>query len=78
MPLHFPVLEVFRLMRRKGVYPYEYMNGWKKFEETSLPPKDAFYSKLNMKSISDQEYEHAQQVWNMWRKRPWAAITIPT
>ena len=29
--------EVFRLMRRKGVYPYEYMNRWKKFEETSLP-----------------------------------------
>ena len=26
--------EVFRLMRRKGVYPYEYMDGWEKFEET--------------------------------------------
>ena len=51
-------------MRRKGVYPYEYMDGWKKFEETSLPPKDAFYSRLNMKGISDQDYEHAQQVWN--------------
>ena len=56
--------KVFRLMRCKGVYPYEYMNGWKKFEETSLPPKDAFYSRLNMKGISDQDYEHAQQVWN--------------
>ena len=29
-------------MRRKGVYPYEYMDGWEKFEETSLPPKDTF------------------------------------
>ena len=54
----------FRLMRRKGVYPYEYMDGWKKFEEASLPPKDAFYSRLNMKGISDQDYEDAQQVWN--------------
>ena len=47
-------------MRRKGVYPYEYLDGWKKFEETSLPPKDAFYSRLNMKDISDQNYEHEQ------------------
>ena len=56
--------EVFRLMRRKGKYPYEYMDSWKKFEQTSLPPKDAFFSRLNMKGISDQDYEHAQQVWN--------------
>ena len=61
--------EKFRLMIRKGVYPYEYMNGWKKFEETSLPPKDAFYSRFNMKGISDQDYEHAQQVWNTMEKK---------
>ena len=46
----------------KGVYPYEYMDSWKKSEETSLPQKDPFYSRLNMKVISDQDYEHAQQV----------------
>ena len=57
--------EKFHLMIRKGVYPYEYMDGWKKFEETSLPPKDAFYSGLNMKGISDQDHEHAQQIWNI-------------
>ena len=57
--------EVFRLMRHKGVYLYEYMDGWKKFEKTSLPSKDAFYSRLNMKGISNQDYEHAQQVWNI-------------
>ena len=63
--------EKFRLMIRKGVYPYQYMDGWKKFEETSLPPKDAFYSRLNMKGISDQDHEHAQQVWNtIEKKRP--------
>ena len=56
--------EKFRLMTRKGVYPYEYMDNWKKSEETSLPPKDAFYTRLNMKGISDQDHEHAQQVWN--------------
>ena len=54
----------FRLMIRKGVYPYEYMDSWEKFEKTDLPPKDAFCSRFNMKGISDQDHEHAQQVWN--------------
>ena len=61
--------EKFHLMVRKGVYPYEYMDGWEKFEEAGLPPKDAFYSRLNMKGISDQDYEHAQQVWNTMEKK---------
>ena len=61
--------EVFLLMRCKDVYPYEYMDGWKKFEETSLSPKHAFYSRLNIKGISDQDYEHAQQVWNIMEKK---------
>ena len=61
--------EKFHLMIRKGVYPYKYMYGWKKFEETSLPPKDVFYSRLNMKGISDQGHEHVQQVWNTMEKK---------
>ena len=56
-------------MIRKGVYPYEYMDGREKFEEASLPPKDAFYSRLNMKGISGQDHEHAQQVWNIMEKK---------
>ena len=61
--------EVFRIMRRKGVYPYKYMNAWGKFMKTSLPPKDAFYNRLNMKSTSEQDHEHAQQVWNIREKK---------
>ena len=53
--------EKFRLMIRKGVYPYKYMDGWEKFEETNLPPKDAFYNRLSMKGISDCDYEHASK-----------------
>ena len=56
-------------MVQKGVYPYEHMDGWEKFEETRLPPKNAFHSKLNMKDISDQNYEHVQQVWNTMEKK---------
>ena len=45
------------------------MDGWKKFEETSLPPKNAFYSRLNMKGISDQHPEHTEVVWNILKKK---------
>ena len=45
------------------------MDSREKFEKTKLPPKDAFYSKLNMRSICDQEYEQAQQVWNTTGKK---------
>ena len=45
------------------------MDGWEKSEETRLPPKNSFYSRLNMKDISDQDYEHVQQVWNTLEKK---------
>ena len=59
---HVPenLLEIFL---KKGVYPYEYMDSWTKFYKTSLPPKEAFYSKLNNSHISDEEYKYAQHVW---------------
>ena len=60
--------EKFRLMIQKAVCPCEYMDGWKNFEETSLPPKDVFYSRLNMKGISNQDHEHVQQIWNSMEK----------
>ena len=42
------------MLLRKGVYPYEYMDEWDKFNETSLPEKDNFYSNLNMKELQIQ------------------------
>ena len=39
------------------------MSGIEKFEETKLPPKEKFFSKLNDCGISDEDYEHAQKVW---------------
>ena len=55
--------EQYELLIRKGVYPYEYMSSWDKFEETELPPRETFYGNLNMSDISDQDYSHAQNVW---------------
>ena len=56
----------FVLLLRKGVYPYEYMDSWEKFDETTLPPKEAFYSNLNLEDISDEDYAHAQKVWKVF------------
>ena len=47
---------------RKDVYPYEYMNDWEKFNETSLPEKEVFYSHLNMEDITDADYAHTKRV----------------
>ena len=55
-------LNKFILLLRKGVYPYEYMDSWEKFNETSLPSKEDFYSNLNMEDISDIDYRHANNV----------------
>ena len=46
----------FILLLRKGVYPYEYMDSWERFDETSLPNKEAFYSSLNMEDITDADH----------------------
>ena len=49
-------------MLRKGVYPYEYMDSWEKFNEASLPSKEDFYSNLNMENIDDIDYRHSNNV----------------
>ena len=51
----------FILLLRKGVYPYEYMDSWERFNETSLPDKKASHSKLNFEDITNKDYAHAQK-----------------
>ena len=41
------------------------MDRWEKFDETTLPPKEAFYSNLNLEDISDEDHAHAQKVWDV-------------
>ena len=52
------------LMSQKGVYPYDFMDSFEKFKQTKLPTKDQFYSILNDQHITDDEYDHAEKVWN--------------
>ena len=52
------------LMSQKGVYPYDFMDSFEKFNQMELPNKDQFYSILNDQHITDDEYDHANKVWN--------------
>ena len=54
----------FRLVRRKGVYPNDYMDSFGRFEVTALISQDSFFSKLSGSPCSDYEYTHATSVWN--------------
>ena len=53
-------LNKFILLLTKGVYPYEFMDSWQRFNETSLPDKEAFYSNLNIEDIIDVDYRHGK------------------
>ena len=50
------------MLLRKGVYPYEYMDGWDKFNEKLIPSKELFYSNLTLENISEVDYMHANNV----------------
>ena len=50
--------KILNLMSQKGVYPYDFMDSFEKFNQTELPTKDQFYSILNDQHITDDEYDH--------------------
>ena len=55
--------EQILLLKRKGVFPYDYISSFDKLKEPNLPSKDDFFSSLYNAHISDEDYEHAQNVW---------------
>ena len=55
--------EEVELIKQKGFYPYEFMDTEEKFNDTKPPPREAFYSKLSGKGITEKNYKH---VWNVW------------
>ena len=57
------------LMSQKGVYPYDFMDSFEKFDQTELPTKDQFYSILNNQHIMDDEYDHAKKVWKTFKTK---------
>ena len=57
----------FVMLLRKGVYPYEYMDGWDKFSETLIPSKESFYSNLTMENISETDYRRPNNVFKTFK-----------
>ena len=54
------------MLLRKGIFPYEDMDNWRKFDKTTLPPKEDFYSNLNLENMSNEDYAHTQKVWEVF------------
>ena len=62
-------LNKFILLLRKGLYPYEYMDNWERFDETSLPNKESFYINLNMENIEEIDYRHGNNVFKRFKPK---------
>ena len=61
--------EQVELIKQKGFYPYEFMDSIEKFNNTKLPPREAFYSKLTERGITEKDYKHAWNVWNTFKMK---------
>ena len=59
--------ENYKLLIKKGIYPYDYFDEKEKYHETELPRKGKFFNKLNNKDISNDEYEHALNVFKTFK-----------
>ena len=57
----------FILLLRKGIYLYEYKDSWERFDETSLPDKETFYSSLNMEGTKSVDYRYAKRVYREFK-----------
>ena len=59
--------ELLKLVKKKGVYPYEYMDSFKKFSENKLPDRSKFFIFLLDKCISEKDYLKANNIWNVFK-----------
>lgn len=66
MRKYFQSDEERSLVYRKGVFPYNYLSSLSSLEETTLPPIEEFYNDLTMSNISQEEYDFAKKVWNVF------------
>ena len=63
------VEERFKLIQAKGVYPYEYITDFNRFNETCLPPIECFHSTLSQTGISTEQYEFTKRVWSTFNMK---------
>ena len=61
--------EQLDLIKRKGVFPYDWFDSFNRLSADHLPPKEAFHSILNDSGISEEDYIHAQKVWKTFKMK---------
>ena len=61
--------EQLQLLKKKGIFPYDYLDSFDKFNETSLPNKEMFYNRLCNSNVTQEEYDHAINVWNKFNMK---------
>ena len=59
--------ENYKLLTKKGIYPYDYFDEKQKYSETELPKKEKFFDELNNKNISNEDYKHALNVFKTFK-----------
>ena len=66
-------IDKLEILKRKDVYPYEWVDSYEKFKYPSLPEKKYFYSSLkdgkrdrSNGHISDEQYQHLENVWKIF------------
>ena len=57
----------YKLLTKKGIYPYDYFDSKDKYDELQLPKKEKFFDKLNNKNISNEDYKHALNVFKTFK-----------
>lgn len=60
-------MQQIKMLERKGIFCYDYVSSWNKLDETCLPSKSEFYSKLTECEISDDNYQFATDIWQIFR-----------
>ena len=58
--------EKLELTKRKGVFPYDWFDSIEKLKYKELPPIEEFYSQLSGEGISEEDYQHVKNVWNVF------------
>lgn len=61
--------KLFDLARRKGVYCYDYVDCWERYDETRLPDRRHFFNNLTSESISEEDYKQATAVWDTFKMK---------
>lgn len=62
-------IKAYNCEMEKGFFPYEYVTSLEILNETTLPPHDAFYSRLKQSNISVQEYNQCKRVWDQLKMK---------